>query len=80
MTQAPKVLKLDAERGFQHNDLKPDNILLTENGSVRLGDFGLTSIEGDVRGFTRSYCAPEILMVGAVSSLSHSGPNLDGAA
>lgn len=41
--------------GMQHNDLKPDNVLITESGEVRLCDFGTTNSEGRVRGFSWDY-------------------------
>eukprot|EP00743_Colponemidia_sp_Colp-15_P008370 GILK01009091.1.p1 GENE.GILK01009091.1~~GILK01009091.1.p1 ORF type:complete len:427 (-),score=75.71 GILK01009091.1:442-1692(-) len=49
--------------GFAHNDIKPDNILLTVGGNYKIADFGLctdrftsTDCEGDCR-----YLAKEIL-------------------
>ncbi|OZJ02065.1 hypothetical protein BZG36_04970, partial [Bifiguratus adelaidae] len=53
------------ENGVLHLDLKPANILITENGSLRIADFGMATQwpvtasierEGD-----REYMAPEIL-------------------
>jgi serine/threonine protein kinase len=41
-------------QGWVHGDLKPSNVLLMEDGSVRLGDFGLTAeLEG-----THGYLPP----------------------
>lgn len=53
------------DAGFMHHDLKPANILITFEGVLKIGDFGLaqacTSTEGvDVEG-DREYMAPEML-------------------
>jgi serine/threonine protein kinase len=40
-----------------HHDIKPDNILFTEEGEIKLSDFGLANKYGG----TRSYMSPEAL-------------------
>ena len=52
-------------RGIIHNDLKPDNIIVTGNGTARIIDFGLSASNDSVYsgciGGTEGFTAPEIL-------------------
>jgi serine/threonine-protein kinase len=53
-------------KGVLHRDLKPANIMIDSSGAVRIMDFGLAAIAGDIRGTllqegTPFYMAPEQL-------------------
>lgn len=61
------ALETAHSRGVVHRDLKPQNLFLSEYGQPALGDFGISSFEGDrtVTGgggaLTIHYAAPEVL-------------------
>lgn len=68
-------------RGILHNDLKPDNIIVTHNGVARIIDFGLSSSDDSIYkgyiGGSDGYSAPEILNggtpAGAASDIYSTG-------
>lgn len=53
-----------------HRDIKPSNLFLDSDGSIKLGDFGVSRIlfeaiepftESDTRAGTKKYMAPEVI-------------------
>ena len=46
-----------------HNDIKPSNILIDEEGNISISDFGAVSLKGeDIEEYTRCYASPESLI------------------
>jgi serine/threonine protein kinase/Tfp pilus assembly protein PilF len=75
--QCAAALATAHERRIVHGDIKPENIMLTPTGQVKILDFGVARVlpqqdetvalgaessEGNVFGGTPSYMAPEVLL------------------
>jgi eukaryotic-like serine/threonine-protein kinase len=68
LVEVLKVVKFAHSRLVVHSDLKPSNILVTEDGYIKLLDFGISNLIEDnepdqdrKRYFTPQYAAPEQL-------------------
>eukprot|EP00253_Pinus_taeda_P007431 PITA_07431 len=62
-----------------HLDLKPQNILITENKTVKIGDFGLARIQAlemDNKVITKEYRPPELFLK-HTGNRSNYGPTVD---
>lgn len=57
MSELTETLQLVHEKEIIHHDIKPDNILFTENRTIKITDFGVANTGAG----TRSYMSPEAL-------------------
>ena len=68
--QAANGLAAAHERGIVHRDVKPQNLVLLENGTVKLVDFGLAGAADAGRVGTPHFMAPETCEDGSASTAS----------
>ena len=52
-----EALETVHKAGVIHHDIKPDNILFTDNGAIKISDFGIANTGGG----TLAYMSPEAL-------------------
>ena len=49
---------------FVHNDIKPENIVIDNRGTIEICDFGTATLKGkgNIKEYTQSYSSPEFLL------------------
>ncbi len=78
LKQIAEALSSLHSAGIIHRDIKPDNLLVTKEDEIKLGDFGVTILPGDEPSLeelrsgvgTMDYMAPEVLEGIAYTHLS----------
>lgn len=72
LIQTCEALQFAHQRGIVHGDLKPSNLLVTQEGVLKLADFGLAQLTGSRENEsyepmgTPEYAAPELWQPGVV--------------
>lgn len=75
MMQLTQGIAFVHKHGLIHRDIKPDNLFLLSDGTLKIADFGISLLEGSagsnqkIQG-TIYYCAPEVLLGNPVSKLN----------
>jgi CheY-like chemotaxis protein len=77
---AARALVAIHEAGIVHRDLKPENILLTPDQTVKVADFGVARMRGDLAPLSRTGVFLGSLLYGAPEQFQARGDDVDGRA
>lgn len=65
------------KNGVIYRDLKPDNILVCENGHIKLADFGLSKMNVNEEFSSNSFCGTHAYLAPEIVSKLNYGKNVD---